>query len=185
MAEPISMGILAATALAGTAMSTFGAIRQGQAENIAAKFEARQMEARAKEQEAAGQQAALEQRRKTQVLQSRALAVAGASGAGALDPNVLRILAGLESEGEQSFQSELFNARSQAELLRGQAAGTRFSGKQSQTAGYIRGAGTALSGLADAGMMYYGSSRSPGGFDRTSQDFAGAQSRNVNIPGFN
>lgn len=185
MADPLTLAAIGA-GLAGTAMSTFGAIRQGQAANAAAKFEAQQLEQRAKEQEAAGQAAALEERRRSQILQSRALAVAGASGGGALDPGVLNIISGLEGEGEQAFQSELFNARSRAGTLEAQAAGRRFEGKQAKSASLVNAVSTALSGVSDAAMAganFFGGPRPDGGSDF--DDFTRARNRNVNIPGLN
>ena len=51
--------VMAGVSLAGTAMSTIGAIRQGQQQKLNADYEALQMEKNAKQVEAAGQQAAL------------------------------------------------------------------------------------------------------------------------------
>lgn len=151
---PIAMAV---TSLAGTAMGAVGTIRQGQQQKLNADYEALQMEKNAKQVEASGQQAALEKRRQYDILQSRALAIAGASGAGALDPDVLNIIGGLNAEGERAFGAELYNARSNVNAMDSQAAATRYQGQQSQTAGYVRGAATALSGVADAaGMTYFG-----------------------------
>lgn len=156
MADPISL-TLAAVSLAGTAMGAMGSIRQGQQQKLNADYEALQLTKNAKQTEAAGQQAALEKRRQYDILQSRALAIAGASGAGALDPDVLNIIGGLNAEGERAFGTELYNARSNAGAMESQAAATRYQGQQSETAGYTRGAATALSGMADvAGMTYFG-----------------------------
>ena len=158
MADPISL-TLAAVSLAGTAIGTVGAIRQGQQQKLNADYEALQLEKNAKQTEAAGQQAALEKRRQFSIMQSRALAIAGASGAGALDPDVLNIIGGLNMEGERAYGTELYNARSNAGMMTSQAAAARYQGQQAQTAGYVRGAATALSGIADAaGMTYFGQS---------------------------
>lgn len=145
--------------LVGTAFSSLGAIRAGQQENANAKFEARQLAARAKTVEAAGQQQALQRRREADLLQSHALAVAGTSGAGTLDPDVLNIISGLDVQGERNVQTELFNTNDQANTLRSQSAMTHFAGKQAQTAGMIRGAATAFSGIGGAGM-YFGMPKS-------------------------
>lgn len=150
---------LAVAGLAGAGLSAYGSIQQGKAAEKAAQFEAAQMESRAKEQEAAGQHAALERRRQTELLASRALAVAGASGAGTVDPDVIKIISGLQVEGERGFQTELYNARSGAEQLRSQAGATRYEGAQAKRAGTIRGVSTLLSGAADA-AMYFGQPRS-------------------------
>lgn len=186
MADPVSLGLLAVS-LAGTAMSAFGAVREGQAANESAKFEARQLEQQSKAQEAAGQRSALEQRRQSELMQSRALAVAGASGGGVTDPGVLRIISGIAGEGENAFQSELYNARTQAETSRSQAVARRFEGKQAKQAGVMKAASTALSGIAEAGTGYFGMSKAGmgvgagggGDFD----NFTRSRSRNVNIPG--
>lgn len=151
--------ITAIAGLAGGAMTALGQIRSGQAQNQAAKMEARQLEARAKESEAAGQRSALEQRRQSEILQSRALAAAGASGGSAVDPDVLRIISGIAGAGETNFQSELYQARSQANLQTAQAAARRFEGKQAKTAGFVGAAGTALSSIADT-AMYFGQPKS-------------------------
>lgn len=155
MAQMALMPILmAGLSLAGTAMSTVGSIRQGQAQQQAAEFEARQMDVSAKGVEAAGQHAAIERRRQSELLQSRAQAAAGASGFGAVDPDVLRIIGGITEEGERGFQAELFNAQQQATGMRSQAIATRFEGREAVKAGQTRAISTALSGAADAASIY-------------------------------
>lgn len=151
--EALVIGATVAS-LASGALTAVGAIRQGQAADAAARFEARQLDARAKEAEAAGQQAALERRRQAEVLKSRAIAVAGASGTGVLDPDVINIVSGISAVGEQNFQAELAQARGQAELQRSQAEGRRFEGREARQAGIMRGAATALGTLADTGMFF-------------------------------
>lgn len=158
--------LMAGLSLAGTAVSTVGAIRQGQAQQQAAEFEARQMDVSAKAVEAAGQHAALERRRQSELLQSRAQAVAGASGFGAVDPDVLKIIGGITEEGERSFQTELYNAQQQAMGIRNQAVATRFEGQEARRGGQIRAVSTALSGAADAGSIYaFGQSQPFGAVD--------------------
>ena len=110
--------ILPALGLAGTALTAFGAIRQGQAEKAAADHQARQLDLIAKEQEAAGQQSVIEKRRQAEILQSRALAAAGASGAGTLDSNVLNIISGLAAESERDVQLQKHETASQAAKTR-------------------------------------------------------------------
>jgi hypothetical protein len=147
------------TMIAGTALTAYSQIQQGRAQHQAAKFEARQMEDQAKEVTAAGQHAALARRRESEVLQSRALAVAGASGAGVLDGDVLRIIGGLQEEGDRAVQTELYNVGSQAAVLRRQAGATRMMGRQARTAGMVGAGATALTGLARTGMAahsYFG-----------------------------
>lgn len=146
--------ILPIMALAGTAMSAYGSIQQGKAQQEAANFEAAQMEQNAKAVTASGQQGALEQRRQTDIILSRAQAAAGASGFGSVDPDVLKIIGGITETGERNFQTELFNAGTQANQMKAQAGATRYEGEQTRRASQIQAGATVLSGAADAGMMY-------------------------------
>jgi len=141
-------------ALAGTAVSAMGAIQQGRQAKATAKFEAQQMEQQAKQRRAVGHQEVAARRREQALLESRALAAAGASGAGTLDPNVLRAISGIAAEGERAVQSELFSAETGAVTQEAQAAARRIEGEQAKTASTIRAVGTVLSGAADAGMFF-------------------------------
>ena len=139
--------------LVGTALSAFGSIRQGQAENEAAKHRARQLEVQATQEEAAGQQAAQERRRQSEILQSRALAAAGASGAGTLDSNVLRLISGIAGEGELAAQTEIHASTSAANRARQGAAMSRTEGKIAKRAGTMKAFGTAFEGMTRAGTQ--------------------------------
>lgn len=156
MAQALLMPILA---IAGAGMSALSSISAGRQQNAAAKYEARQMEYNAKQQEAAGQQEAIKARREANLLASRALAVAGASGAGTVDPNVLNIVSGIQGEGEYNAQMARYNTRSQAESMRAQAGARRLEGKNAAKAGWIDAGSTILSGAAVAGDMHFGMTR--------------------------
>ena len=146
--------------LAGTALSTIGTLQQGKAQQQAAEFESKQMEANAKSVEASGQHAAIARRRETDILLSRAQATAGATGFGAVDPDVLKIIGGITEEGERAFQGEIFESKTQAGQMRAQAGATRYEGAQIRRGSQIGAAATALSGAADAGAMaYFGQSQ--------------------------
>ena len=86
------------------------------------------------------------------LLQSRALAVAAASGGGALDPTVLNLIGGIAGEGQLAADTERYNAAVDAQGMRTQAAATEYEGKlalanakRSRTASFIK-AGTVLAG---------------------------------------
>lgn len=142
---------LIAGGLAATALQTLGTIRQGQAEKAQADFRARQLDFQAKQEEAAGHHAVAEKRRQNQILQSRALAAAGASGGGALDANVLKAITGIAEEGERDVQTEMFNTRSEADRARQASAASRFEGKLAQRSSRFGAMTTAFSGLVKAG----------------------------------
>ena len=117
------------------------------------------LEENAKQTTAAGHHQAREYRRRSDLAMSRALAVAGASGAGVVDPSVLNIIGGIAGEGERGAETLMFNAGSDARFMGTQATATRFSGKQVRRAGMT----TAL------GMGAYGASRMFG--DASAIDF--------------
>lgn len=175
---------MAGMSAGGTALSVMGSLKQAKEQNKLAKFQAAQLEQQANETEAAGQYAALEQRRQAEILQSRALAIAGASGGGTLDPTVLKVISGLAVEGERAVQSEIYNSKSQAQAQRLQATATRYEGYQAKQAGKIRAFSTALSGLADAGSMAYFGMSTPKGVSGSTPSFIDFQ-RGINRGGFN
>jgi hypothetical protein len=128
----------------GTVLSATGniaagnaAARQGQASQNLANYQAAQLEQNAGQQIAAGQGDAEAVLRQSRLLQSRALAVAAASGGGALDPNVLKIIGGIAGEGQLAADTTRFNASETARGMRNQAAATRYSGAQAAAAGQI------------------------------------------------
>lgn len=151
-APMVMMAMTAAT----TAMSVLGGIRQGQAANVAAKMRARRQERIAAQETAAGQHAVQEKRRQTQLLQSRALAAAGASGGGTLDSSVLAMVGGIAEQGEEDVQRERFASLEKASLARQGAAASRFEGRQALKAGRMGAVGSALKGMSS--MASQGSS---------------------------
>lgn len=189
---------MAGMSAGGTALSVMGSLKQAKAQkkqaaaqNELAKFQAAQLEQQATQTQAAGQYAALEQKRQSEILQSRALAIAGASGGGTLDPTVLKVISGLAVEGERAAQTETYNAESQASAERLQAASTRYEGYLGIKAGNVaakaskmQAFSTALSGLADAGSMAYFGMSTPRGVSGNTPSFIDFQ-RGINRGGFN
>ncbi len=189
---------MAGMSIGGTALSVMGSLKQAKAQkkqaaaqNELAKFQAAQLEQQATQTQAAGQYAALEQKRQAELLQSRALAIAGASGAGTVDPTVLDIIGGIAKEGERAVQTETYNAESQAAAERLQAKATRYEGYNALQAGKIAAKGsklqafsTALSGLADAGSMAYFGMSTPKGVSGNTPSYIDFQ-RGINRGGFN
>lgn len=106
--------------------------RQGIAQQFAAEFSAEQMDEQAGVALAASQQAANEERRMSAVLQSRALAVAGASGAGVSDPTMLRIVGSIAEEGELAAQTRMYEGTEAARSLRIQAEVARYEGRMAR-----------------------------------------------------
>lgn len=112
-----------------------------------------------KEQEAVGLQEAAsrtmaitsramaEEIRNKELMHSRAIAVAGASGAGT--DGLTKLLGDLNTEGEYRIMSVLWNGQNEAQGLIYRAEAAQREGKAAQTAGIINGVTSAVS-------AYYG-----------------------------
>ena len=150
---------VAAASLLAAGVSAAGALKQGRDAKAMAKFQAQQQKANAASQIASGQHQALARRRESEIRESRALAVAGASGAGTLDPDVLNIISGLAVQGEKEFQAENFNAQTKAAQSTTAAAMSEIQGQQASDASKVAATSTLLSGAVDAGTSYFGAPR--------------------------
>lgn len=147
---------------AGTALSVLGAIgqgnaamAQGEAANRLAKYQAAQLKQNAGQVRAVGQREGEAALRESLLLQSRAQAVAAASGGGALDPTVLKLIGGVAAEGQTAADTERYNAETQAQGLLAEANATRYSGKiammnakQARNAAYMKAVTSVLSGAS-------------------------------------
>ena len=143
--------LTAALSVAGTVISAIGAIQQGQAAKSAAEFEAAQLKQKAQVERAAGQRKAFAERRKGDLAQSTLLARAAAGGAGAADPTIINLGAGIEEESELQAYNEFFIANNRAAGMEDQAKAAIMTGKAKQAQGYA----TALGGVLSGGMSAY------------------------------
>lgn len=98
----------------------------------AARLSARQMDIAAEQELAASQHEAREAIRQSEILQSRALAIGGASGAGVNDPTFLKIAGDLAAEGQLAAQTYLAKGKDAARNFRLQAEITRWEGEQAR-----------------------------------------------------
>lgn len=147
---------VAATGLAGvgTILSAGSQIQAGNEAQIAGNFEASQLNQKANDTVATSQRAAAEQRRQSAILQSRAQAVAAASGAGASDPGVVNIVGDIAKEGEYRALTALYNGNDEARSLRIQAGLTKMQGQQAKQASRVEAVSTILSGGAKAASYW-------------------------------
>lgn len=113
------------------------------------EFRSKQMETIAGQERAASQRQSIEKRREATVAQSKARAIAAASGGGALDPSVVKIMGDLEGEGEFNALSSLYEGEERARNQESEAIVTRYEGQQKKKAGYIAARSTILKGSAD------------------------------------
>jgi hypothetical protein len=164
---------------AGTLAGAAGAISSGNAQKAAGEQQSRVMEyqARVREREAlaleqnagqeraSAQRAAIEENRKADLVSSRAKAVGAASGAGSLDPTMVDILGGIETEGAYRAATALAQGEDRAlgqeysaVLSRAGAASDRYAGEYAKASGvaaqqrsYLQAGGTLAMGFSKFG----------------------------------
>jgi len=113
-----------------------------------AAYKAERLKTEAIQEQAIAQRSFIEKRRQSRLAESRAVAVAGASGGGVGDPTVLNIISELAGEGEFGAQSALFEGESAASLLNTEAALALYEGEQRST-------NILYSGSEQAGLKEY------------------------------
>jgi len=127
----------------------------------AAKYVSAQLRQNAGQTVAAGQRQAFDVDRQTQMIQSRALAVAAASGGGASDPGVVSIMAQTAAEGAYRKAMALFNAEDKAQGMESQADSAMYEGKVAKNNAIVSGvlqtgqAGTSLMRTRAQGKSLY------------------------------
>lgn len=157
--------VAAAAMIAGTLLQMKGqrdqakvTQQQGAAFATSKSFEAEQLESNALQTQAAAQREAFEHERQARIVASRALAVAGASGAGVSDPTVMDVIADIDGVGALRKATAIYQGAERARHMRMAAAGARFEGYTGQeTANDAADAGmlSALgSGIAGGGSLY-------------------------------
>jgi hypothetical protein len=130
----------------------------GQRRNVASQFEAEQLEQAAGQSVAASQRDAAEEKRKADLLASRALALAAASGGGT-DGSVVKIISDLKGEGSYRSAVALYRGEEQARKLRMAGKAKRFEGALAEEQGVQEQGGHEIAGMASlftGGASLYG-----------------------------
>lgn len=146
-----SFALMPALQTASTVLGAFGQIRQGQAAEQQAKHRALQLEQKAGQERAASQRKSIEARRRARIAESRALALAAASGGGASDPTISNLMAGIAGEGEMAAQTAVYEGEERARSAEYGATMARYEGKQAKQASRIGAATTILGSAAKLG----------------------------------
>lgn len=130
------------------------ASRQAQAD----EFAAAQYTQQAGQEVAIAQRRAIEEKRQSQLLQSRALAVAAASGAGASDPTIVHLISQISGEGAYRAALALYDGEEKSRQLHLKSAASRYdaaaalAGGEAQKSAYNISAASSL--LMGAGTLY-------------------------------
>lgn len=123
------------TGFAGANESAAGARLAAQRTAAAKRFEAEQMRVAAQAEAAAGQAAGFEQERQSRLMQSRQVALAAASGAGASDPTIFNLIARTAKEGSYRAAVAIYGGEERARQLRMGAAGREYEADAAIDAG--------------------------------------------------
>ena len=138
------------------AFAVVGTVAEGAAEKRAATSEAFQLRQRAGTVRAQSQRAANEERRQGQLIESRARAIAGASGAGVDDVGMREIYGDINATGEYNALVALWNGDEEAIGLEYGATNREQEGKAAFESSLISAAGTAFSGVESMRGKYGG-----------------------------
>ena len=129
------MGLPLAIGVAGLALSAIGMLNGQEASEKAAKAvreeaarRAKIAEGQAKTVTAVGQREAADERLKAELMASRAIAVAGASGGDVSSPGVTNLIADISGRGAYNAQTALYNSEESARQLREGATASIISG---------------------------------------------------------
>lgn len=132
LADMLGLGLeIGSTILnAGSQLTKASATRTIAARRAAAnEYEAQQLKAAGGEAVGIGMRAAQDQTLKAMLANSKAMALVGASGAGASDPTVMNIIARTAGEGAYRSAVAMYEGEAQARLDRMKAAALRYEGQ--------------------------------------------------------
>lgn len=132
----------------GKGLAAVGQIAGGLSQADNARSVARQLVVNGGQAVAAGQRRAIGAARQADYVLSKARAGAAASGAGATDPSVLNIEAGIAQQGEYNALSALYEGQDAQRSALAQASAARADATSYATAGLLRGTGTILEGAS-------------------------------------
>lgn len=120
----------------------------GQRARQAADFRAAQLRSNAGQAIAASQRAGDNEVRRANLLASRALAVAAASGGGASDPTVVKLISNIAGEGTYRRLSAMYEGEERARAMRMQADAASYEGAIAEEAGYMKADSYRTQGMA-------------------------------------
>lgn len=163
--------IAAVAGIAGTAVSFMGAMSQasaakaaGQAAIVAANYKAAQERQNADIQRAAASRSALEKVREGQLLQSKLIARAAASGGSASDPTVTTLGGDIAARSEYETLGELWKGEVRAQGLENQAQADIYSGAVENMGDQYKAKGAIIGGIGTAFSNLGGMASKFGGY---------------------
>lgn len=149
----VAVGITAASVgmtLIGGQQQAKAAKLEGQQRKAAADAEATVLESNATQQVAVAQRNMIDATRVAKLAESRATALAAASGGGATSPTALKVVADIAREGSYNSAKALYQGEETARMMRLQAYEKRVGGEFDVTAGNMRASAAQFSSFGTA-----------------------------------
>lgn len=133
---------------AGAAVSAYGTIAQGNANEAMGRLQAAQLRKQALADEAQSQIIASEERKKADYLQSRVQSLAGASGTGMDSPNIVNTMADIDEQGAYNALAALYSGTTSARSKNLAARMAEIEGKSSKRSANMQAGSTILTSAA-------------------------------------
>lgn len=138
----------------GTILSAYGKKRSGESSKRAYYREAANIEQNAMQRIAQAQREAQNVEREGRLAESRALAIAAASG-GASDPGVINLIAKMAGENNYNRMVALYGGQEEARQMRLEAQARREQGDSDAEAGNLGALSTVVSGFSSLYKNYW------------------------------
>lgn len=137
--------------VASTAVSTIGALQQGQQQKAYANYQAEQARADAQAERDAAEVHADKIRKAARLQASEARAALAGSGVDVGAGTAVDINSSIYKNAEEDAWSAILGGKTKGAQLDAQAEGLRISGNNAETASYFNAASSALSGAVQIG----------------------------------
>lgn len=147
--DPVTLAVAGTVAsIGGTLISAKSGMDNAAYQSSMARAEAAALKQKANEEAAAAQRVAGTRERQTELVLSRARALAADSGTDATSPDILSNEGQISSQGDYNALSALYEGQSRARTSNNQAEIDLFRSKRIDAAAPLAAGGTLLSGLS-------------------------------------
>ena len=140
--------------IVGTGLSAYGSYKKGREEKDALDAEAAILRKNANRRRAISQREANDERRLFELIESKALAKAAASGGGVANVTVQKVLSDISAEGEYRALSRMAAGEMDAKNMETDAALRNKAGRTAKKLGTIQAASNILQGAAQWSQQY-------------------------------
>ena len=143
-------GIGAIVGLLGTGLQFVGQMQQASIAKAQANYQAKLAEQQAKEKQAIQAKKAEDEKLQGQLAESRAIALAAASGAGGIEtPSVADTIGDIHERAYENMLAQLYSGEAARNYGDAQASLYRSKGKAAATQGMIGATGSLVSGMSN------------------------------------